>query len=50
MATLTASAHGAHLDAPADPTADYKPRPEWYFLFLFQLLEYLPDRWSCSAP
>jgi ubiquinol-cytochrome c reductase cytochrome b subunit len=42
MAALTASAHGAHLDAPADPTADYKPRPEWYFLFLFQLLKYLP--------
>ncbi|HEX2676802.1 MAG TPA: cytochrome b N-terminal domain-containing protein [Polyangiales bacterium] len=39
---LTASTHGAHLDAPADPTADYPPRPEWYFLFLFQLLKYLP--------
>src|SRR5262249_34033336 len=21
---------------------DYPPRPEWYFLFLFQLLKYLP--------
>jgi quinol-cytochrome oxidoreductase complex cytochrome b subunit/mono/diheme cytochrome c family protein len=42
IAILTASTGGAHLDAPADPTADYPPRPEWYFLFLFQLLKYLP--------
>ena len=42
VATLAASTHGAHLGAPADPTADYPPRPEWYFLFLFQLLKYLP--------
>jgi len=42
MGFLTASTHGAHLDAPADPSADYPPRPEWYFLFLFQLLKYLP--------
>ena len=25
---------------PADTT--YTPRPEWYFLFLFQLLKYFP--------
>jgi ubiquinol-cytochrome c reductase cytochrome b subunit len=32
---------GANLDAPADPdTAGYPARPEWYFLFLFQLLKY----------
>jgi quinol-cytochrome oxidoreductase complex cytochrome b subunit/mono/diheme cytochrome c family protein len=32
---------GANLDAPADPgTATYPARPEWYFLFLFQLLKY----------
>jgi ubiquinol-cytochrome c reductase cytochrome b subunit len=42
MAVLTAITRGAHLDAPADPTIDYNPRPEWYFLFLFQLLKYLP--------
>ena len=29
------------LEDVADPTnADYDPRPEWYFLFLFQLLKY----------
>ncbi len=33
----------APLDAPADPTdARYLPRPEWYFLGLFQLLKYSP--------
>src|SRR5207237_774427 len=31
---------GANLDAPANPAADYPARPEWYFLFLFQLLKY----------
>ena len=31
------------LDAVADPTdASYVPRPEWYFLSLFQLLKYFP--------
>jgi ubiquinol-cytochrome c reductase cytochrome b subunit len=33
---------GANLDAPADPNVKYDPRPEWYFLFLFQLLKYFP--------
>ncbi|HKW02523.1 MAG TPA: cytochrome b N-terminal domain-containing protein [Vicinamibacterales bacterium] len=33
------------LEPPADPTAsDYVPRPEWYFLGLFQLLKYFPGR------
>ena len=33
----------APLDAVADPTdATYVPRPEWYFLSLFQLLKYFP--------
>src|SRR5262245_11580210 len=32
---------GAHLDAPADmDTPGYDARPEWYFLFLYQLLKY----------
>ncbi|MDH5672586.1 MAG: cytochrome b N-terminal domain-containing protein [Myxococcales bacterium] len=42
MALLTVAGGGAHIDAPADPSIDYHPRPEWYFLFLFQLLKYLP--------
>ena len=31
---------GANLDAPADLEKPYPARPEWYFLFLFQLLKY----------
>src|SRR5262249_53713417 len=31
---------GANLAAPADPSRPYPARPEWYFLFLFQLLKY----------
>lgn len=34
---------GAPLEDRADPVdATYTPRPEWYFLFLFQLLKYFP--------
>ncbi len=34
---------GAPLEARADPgDATYIPRPEWYFLFIFQLLKYFP--------
>lgn len=33
----------APLEFPADPSStDFIPRPEWYFLFLFQLLKYFP--------
>ncbi|MDA1137095.1 MAG: cytochrome b N-terminal domain-containing protein [Planctomycetota bacterium] len=32
--------HGAELYAPADPTAAFSAaRPDWYFLFLFQILK-----------
>jgi ubiquinol-cytochrome c reductase cytochrome b subunit len=35
------------LEGPADPSdANYIPRPEWYFLGLFQLLKYFPGRWE----
>jgi ubiquinol-cytochrome c reductase cytochrome b subunit len=30
----------APLAAPADPTVNYLPRPDWYFLFLYQFLKY----------
>ncbi len=34
---------GAPLEPRADPAdTSYTPRPEWYFLFLFQLLKYFP--------
>lgn len=34
---------GAPLEARANPNdTNYTPRPEWYFLFLFQMLKYFP--------
>ena len=34
---------GAPLEERADPSdTSYTPRPEWYFMFLFQLLKYFP--------
>ena len=34
---------GAPVEARANPNdTSYTPRPEWYFLFLFQLLKYFP--------
>jgi ubiquinol-cytochrome c reductase cytochrome b subunit len=43
-ALLAAAMHlPAHLDEIANPAdATYVPRPEWYFLSLFQLLKYVP--------
>ncbi len=40
LVILTVRTHGAELFAPADPASDFVARPEWYFLFLFQLLKY----------
>jgi len=46
--SLMGGSAGAPLGAPADPSdpfASYAAaRPEWYFLFLFQLLKYFPGR------
>jgi mono/diheme cytochrome c family protein len=36
---------GVKAEPPADPSdASYIPRPEWYFLFLFQMLKYFPGQ------
>jgi ubiquinol-cytochrome c reductase cytochrome b subunit len=41
LVAFLALAQGAPLDAKANPNStDYVPRPEWYFLDLFQLLWY----------
>ena len=40
-------AGGAELGAPADPSEPFAAaRPEWYFLFLFQLLEYFKGQYG----
>jgi ubiquinol-cytochrome c reductase cytochrome b subunit len=38
---LACSAHGAPLDAPADPSSDYPARPEWFLLSLYELRKLL---------
>jgi ubiquinol-cytochrome c reductase cytochrome b subunit len=41
LVTWTAWRGGAPLGAPADPSQEYAAaRPEWFFLWLFQLLKY----------
>ena len=36
---------GVANEPPADPSdSAYIPRPEWYFLFLFQMLKYFPGQ------
>jgi ubiquinol-cytochrome c reductase cytochrome b subunit len=37
---LAGGAHGAPLDAPADPLSDYPARPEWFLLPMFQLRKF----------
>jgi ubiquinol-cytochrome c reductase cytochrome b subunit len=40
---LIVRSHGAELGSPADPSEQFSAaRPEWYFLFLFELLKYFP--------
>ena len=37
---------GAPLEEEADPTSTtYVPKPEWYFLFLYELLWWFPGKW-----
>jgi len=40
LIVVTFATHGAELFAPAQPASNFVARPEWYFLFLFQLLKY----------
>src|ERR1700687_59076 len=52
LAALCILAHfvGAKLEDLADPNdTTYNPRPEWYFLFLFQILKYFPGRLESVA-
>ncbi len=42
---LLASFLGVPIEPKADPNdTAYIPRPEWYFLFLFQMLKYFPGK------
>jgi len=45
LLVLIAAFLGVKPEPPADASdSSYIPRPEWYFLFLFQLLEYIPGQ------
>ncbi len=45
-----AAAVGANLEEVANPTdTTYNPRPEWYFLFLFQALKFFPGSLEAVA-
>ena len=46
VVALTFYFRGAPLGPPADPANEFPARPEWYFLFLFQLLKYVPAFWG----
>lgn len=42
LAVLFPPAQGREIDLGAQ----YAPRPEWYFLFLYQLTKYFPGAWT----
>ena len=42
LAVLFPPAVGREIDL----SAPYAPRPEWYFLFLYQLTKYFPGSWT----
>lgn len=50
VAVVLAVFFPVELGDPADPTDNtYLPRPEWYFLSLFQLLIYFPGKFEIIA-
>jgi quinol-cytochrome oxidoreductase complex cytochrome b subunit len=42
LAVLFPPAVGREIDF----SAQFSPRPEWYFLFLYELTKYFPGRWT----
>jgi quinol-cytochrome oxidoreductase complex cytochrome b subunit len=36
----------SNIGREIDFAAQYSPRPEWYFLFLYQLTKYFPGAWT----
>lgn len=50
VAVILAGFFPVGIEDPADPTDNlYVPKPEWYFLFLYQLLKYFPGRLEAIA-
>jgi ubiquinol-cytochrome c reductase cytochrome b subunit len=46
LLALSIYAHIPREDPVGTPTADYLPRPEWYYMWLFQLLTLFPGRFE----
>ncbi len=38
--------YAPHTGRPIDFSRNFQPLPDWYFLFLYQLLKYFPGRWA----
>ena len=50
VAIILALVFPVGLEDPADPTDNlYVPKPEWYFLSLYQLLKYFPGKLEIIA-
>ena len=50
VAILLAVFFPVGLEDPADPTDNlYVPKPEWYFMSLYQLLKYFPGKLEVIA-
>lgn len=50
VAIILALVFPVGLEDPADPTDNlYIPKPEWYFMSLYQLLKYFPGKWEIIA-
>ncbi len=45
-ALLLAVSFPSAVGREIDFSAQYSPRPEWYFLFLYQLTKYFSGRWT----
>ena len=43
LVAWTLHRHGAGLEAPADPTAAFDARPQWYFRPMYDLQRYVPS-------
>jgi len=46
---VLAAINGARLEMPADPEFEHTPRPEWYFLALFELRRHFNGPWELVA-
>lgn len=50
VAVVLAGFFPVGLEDPADPADNlYVPKPEWYFLFLYQFLKYFPGKFEAIA-